>query len=210
MIRQVSDKLDNSKLFSYFILAARVLLAWTFKGYGYSKLAGSQFGLSEKELMTPIGELSNFRIAWYLFDLQPFNAFVGVSQLICGLLLLWNRTVLLGAILFIPIAVNILVMNITFMHKGMAEAFTWRLSYYLILDALIIWYYGHDVINAWKSIVSIKRVKFSYSIWAYLSLPLVAILLEFLSPRTFYHLICHPLDTIESVIQFIRNISQNK
>lgn len=124
MIKRIAEELDNSKLFSYFILAARVLLAWTFIGYGYSKLTGNQFALSEEELMTPIGELSNFRISWYLFDLQPFNAFVGVSQLICGILLLWNRTVILGALLFLPIAVNILVMDISFMSKGFAEAFT--------------------------------------------------------------------------------------
>jgi uncharacterized membrane protein YphA (DoxX/SURF4 family) len=207
MIRQISDKLDNSILFSYFILAARVLLALIFFTYGLSKLTGNQFGLSDEELLTPIGELSNFRVSWYLFDLQPFKAFVGVAQVMCGILLLWNRTVLLGAFLFIPIAANILVMDITFMHRGMAEAFAWRLSYYLLLDALIIWYYRDTVISAWKSIVSRKKLKFNYSVWVYLSLPLAAIILEFLSPRTLYHLMLNPLDTIESVIQLIRNIT---
>jgi len=59
MIGKISNRLNNSKHFSYFILAARVLLAWTFIRYGYSKLMGGQFGLSEEELITPIGELCN-------------------------------------------------------------------------------------------------------------------------------------------------------
>tara|TARA_R100001015_G_C4599464_1_gene154480 strand:+ start:182 stop:802 length:621 start_codon:yes stop_codon:yes gene_type:complete len=196
-------KLDNSKIYSYFILAARLLLAGIFISYGIGKLTSTQFGLSDEELITPIGELSNFRISWYLFDLQPFKAFVGVSQLICGLLLLWNRAVILGALLFLPIAANILVMDMSFMPRGFAEAFTWRLSYYLVLDGLILLHYRDRVSKAWNSLVTKSKMKFKFSIWIYLSLPIAAALMELLSPRFFYHLFRNPFGTVRSIIDLL-------
>jgi uncharacterized membrane protein YphA (DoxX/SURF4 family) len=102
-------KISKAKLWDYFILTARFLLAWTFLGYGYGKLTAGQFGISEAELATPLQDLSLFRVSWYLFDHEPFKSFIGVSQVLCGLLLLVNRTVLIGVFFFLPIAATILI-----------------------------------------------------------------------------------------------------
>lgn len=90
-------KLPKDKRWDYFILTARFLLAWTFLSYGYGKLTAGQFGISEAELATPLQDLSLFRVSWYLFDHEPFKTFIGISQVLCALLLLVNRTVLIGA-----------------------------------------------------------------------------------------------------------------
>jgi len=99
-------------------------------------------------------------------------------------------------------------MDITFMQKGMAEAFTWRLTYYLLLDVSIIWYYREGLLQAWHLLVAKRKFKFKYSFWAYLFLPVAAIILEFLSPRTFYNLILHPVETMENIIQLVRDLSK--
>ena len=103
-------KISKAQVWDYFILAARLLLAWTFLQYGFSKLTGEQFGLDEQMMATPIQKLSPFDVSWYLFAFEPFNSFVGVSQIICAILLLVNRTTILGAFLFLPIITTILIM----------------------------------------------------------------------------------------------------
>ena len=105
-------RVPKEKYRDYFVLAARFLIGWTFLRYGYGKMVDGQFGVSDAELATPLKDLSLFRVSWYLFDHQPFKAFVGVSQIICGGLLLLNRTALLGAFLFLPIVTTVLLIDI--------------------------------------------------------------------------------------------------
>ncbi|MEP5103144.1 MAG: hypothetical protein ABJQ84_00935 [Ekhidna sp.] len=190
-------QIAKPKYWDYFILAARFLIGWTFLRYGYSKLMAGQFGLSETELLTPIPELSPFRISWYLFDLQPFKNFIGISQIICGLLLIWNRTAILGAFMFLPIVATILIMDVTFMPTDMANTFTWRLSYYIALDILILWHYNDRMLIIWNAAWKGVTTRFKYPIWVYLTLPIVAIILEFISPRTLFKLLTNPVETIK-------------
>jgi len=190
-------QIPKAKYWDYFILAARFLIGWTFLRYGYSKLTDGQFGLTETELLTPITELSPFRISWYLFDLQPFKTFIGISQVLCGLLLIWNRTAILGAFMFLPIVATILIMDMTFMPTDMANAFTWRLTYYIALDSLILWHYRERMFIIWSAAWKGVSTKFKYPIWVYLTLPVVAIILELISPRTLFNLTTHPVRTLK-------------
>lgn len=167
--------MQKEKLYDYFILTARILLAWTFISYGYGKLNGEQFGLSAEQMGKPVKDLGLFKLSWFLFDQQPFKAFIGVSQILAGLLLLYNRTLLLGALLSLPILTNILIIDITYLKM---EGFYWRLSYYLLLDFLILWHYRVEIFKAFRLISSGISTKFKYPFWAYLLLPLMAMILE--------------------------------
>ncbi|MCP9769095.1 DoxX family membrane protein [Lacihabitans sp. LS3-19] len=188
----------KQKLWDYFILCARVLIAWTLLRYGWSKLTDGQFGISVKEMATPVKDLGLFKLSWYLFDQEPFKSFVGVSQIIAGLLLLYNRTLILGVLLSIPILVNILIIDITYIKM---TGFYWRLSYYLFLDFLILWHYKDRMILAFKNIFNGLTTKFKYPIWAYLILPFMAIGLEFLGvvPRLLSALIFNTTETLKGL-----------
>ncbi|MFM9945460.1 MAG: DoxX family membrane protein [Bacteroidia bacterium] len=185
---------QKQKLNDYFILCARVLLAWTFLSYGWGKLNGGQFGLSPEQLAIPLKDIGLFKLSWYLFDQEPFKSFVGISQIIAALLLLYNRTIILGAIMSIPILVNILIIDITYIKM---TGFYWRLSWYLCLDFLILWHYRDRMLLAFKTIFSGLSTKFKYPWWAYLMLPVMAIVLEFLIiiPKIGTGLIIHPTET---------------
>ncbi len=185
---------DKEKLWDYFILIARVLLAWTFLRYGYGKLMDNQFGVTESELNTALKELSPFRVSWYLFDMQPFKFIIGISQILCGILLLIHRTAILGAFMFIPIAFTILIMDITFMPSSMSITFAWRLSFYLILDFLILRHYKEKMKIIWDTVWNNVNTKYKFPIWTYFLLPIFAILLEILIalPKgllTYFHII---------------------
>jgi uncharacterized membrane protein YphA (DoxX/SURF4 family) len=196
-------KISKDKIWDYFILTARFLLAWTFLRYGFSKLTEGQFGINEVEMATQLKDLSLFKLSWYLFDHEPFKSFIGVSQIICGLLLLINRTTLIGAFLFLPIVATILVIDLTFMPISLAQGFAWRLSFYIILDFLILWHYKDRMKVIWKSIWENVNTKFKFPVWSYLLLPIFAITLEVVGviPKILTELILHPSETIDSLMK---------
>ena len=167
---------SKAQIWEYFILSARVLLAWTLFRYGWAKLTDNQFGVNEKILNTPLKDIDLFRLSWYLADHQPFKSFIGVSQISTAVLLLFNRTAIIGAFSSIPIWLNILVWDMTFM-EGFTRAFTIRLSYYLILTFLILYNERERILPAAASFMK-STLRFRYPMWAYLLLPLAAIGLE--------------------------------
>lgn len=172
------DKLSKEKFWDFFILVARVLLAATLIRYGWSKLTDGQFGVSDETLKLPLAKIDLFRLSWYLADHEPFKSFVGVSQMLIAILLFYNRTVILGALMSIPIWLNILMWDMTFM--GLYTPLTVRIPFYLLLTFLILWHYRDRVMNAIRLCLNGTFIKFKYPVWAYLLIPLLAICLELL------------------------------
>lgn len=177
-IHDLYRRLTESTYYPLFILSARILLAYVFIKYGTGKLRGTQFGITEAELETPIKDLSLFRVGWYLFDQQPFRYIVGVSQIIGGILLLINRTVLLGVLMFIPIAASILIIDLTIMPSHMAFAFFFRLSWYIVLALLIFFYHSKSADAVVTGFFNPDTVSYSYKWWIYLTIPFLLVVLE--------------------------------
>ncbi|MDR6545326.1 putative membrane protein YphA (DoxX/SURF4 family) [Chryseobacterium rhizosphaerae] len=184
-----------SKHWDYFILICRVLLAWQFLSFGYAKFFDDgQFGISGEELNKPIKDLSLFKVMWYLFDHNPFKIIIGICQTLCGALLLYNKTVIIGALLFLPIAFNILIMDITFMEPSMVNGFASRLSYYILLDLLILYHYKDRMLIVFKAITGNINNRFSHSYGMYLISPILAVLLSLLPlvPVVLFYLVVEP------------------
>lgn len=203
--------IPTEKYWDYFILAARFLLGWTFLRYGYSKLTGGQFGVSEEELLTPLQDLSLLQISWYLFNHQPFKAVIGVMQFICGTLLIVNRTAIIGAFMFLPLVATILVIDLTVMPSAFKIAFAWRLSFYLLLDFLILWHYRERMETVWTAVWQGVTTKFSYSLWMYALLPLAAVVLEIIGilPKVTVNVITNPsgiLNSIHDTVDMIQHL----
>ena len=194
------------RLWDYAVLAARVLLAGTFISYGWAKLAGGQFGLTAAQATLPVGQLGLFRLSWYLFGQEPFRSFVGIAQMVAGLLLLWNRTALLGALLLLPIAANVLVIDLTYIR--ILPALVWRLAYYHGLIFLIFWHYRDRLRVVWQALTQGLSTRFAYPWWAYALLPLAAMGLEIVGalPHTAYLLLTQPLETWRSTAALVRSV----
>ena len=193
--------MNKSKIFDYFIIIARVLLAIVFISYGFSKLNDGQFGLTDEMLQKPIKELSLMQIGWYIFDQQPFKFFIGISQIICGILLLINRTVLIGALIFLPIALTIVIIDLTIMPKEMANAFAIRIGFYIFLDFLIFYHYKTQTLTALKNLTSSIKPKYLHNYWTFLFVPIFAFILEFVSaiPKIIWGLITEPENMINGL-----------
>lgn len=170
-------QLSRQQIWDYFILIVRVLLAFILISYGWAKINGGQFGVTPETMKLPLKEIDLFRLSWYLADHEPFKSFVGISQILTAILLIFNRTAIFGAFMAIPIWANILIWDMTFM--GLYTPFTIRLPFYLLLTFLIIWH-NRDKILPFLQACLKSTSNFKYPVWAYLMVPLFALCLEFI------------------------------
>lgn len=88
-------------------LGTRVLLAVGFIPTGMVKLLGYRF-----VAMSPETRLGGFFET--LYQSGPYWHFIGFAQVLAGVLVLWSATATLGALLFLPIILNIFVITLSY------------------------------------------------------------------------------------------------
>jgi len=81
--------------------------------YGFAKLNGSQFTILASELDKPMGQVSGFWLTWYYFGYSPvYGNFLGLVQILGGVLLMFRKTTLLGSCILFPVVTNIILIDI--------------------------------------------------------------------------------------------------
>ncbi len=97
----------------YILLGIRILLAVVFIVYGLVKLWGIQ--LAKLHLTGDINGIDSITLVWYFFGYSPFYAkFIGVTELVAGILIAVPRTARLGTLLVLGLGVNITFMDYCF------------------------------------------------------------------------------------------------
>ena len=97
-------------------VAVRYTLAAAMLSYGMSKLLLEQMAAPTlQSLIEPVGQLSPMRLLWIFMGYSPaYSIFAGAVEVIGGLLLLFRRTTTLGALILMPVLVNVLLINLCF------------------------------------------------------------------------------------------------
>ena len=105
---------DNAYYWLHVLL--RYYLASNMLGYGFAKVFHLQMPYpSLYRLIQPYGDSSPMGLAWtYVGQSKAFSVFAGVSEVICGLLLLFRKTTLSGALLSLIVMGNVVVINFCF------------------------------------------------------------------------------------------------
>ncbi|MBP5983759.1 MAG: DoxX family membrane protein [Fluviicola sp.] len=185
--------LKRQQIIDFIILALRFYIAFFMIDYGYEKATGGQFGVDDQEILNkPLKDVDKFYIAWYLFSQSSFfDITVGISQIIGGLLIVFNRTVLLGAFALLPILFQILLMDIAFTTNIHGSALPIRLTIMILCDFAIIYYHKDKVISALKIMTSNSQIVFKYKWWAYIILVLLAVPIDL-----FFGLLSIPFKTL--------------
>lgn len=103
----------------YIELALRFYICLKIGIYAVGKMAGGQFydkgELPPNVAVKPLQEVGSFELAWTFFGYSyEYVLFIGISQLVGGLLLLWDKTKLLGVAILIPILLNIIIVDVFF------------------------------------------------------------------------------------------------
>lgn len=81
--------------------------------YGFAKINGSQFTVLDSELTKPLGQVSGFWLTWYYFGYSViYGTSIALLQIAAGILLIVPRTTLAGALMLLPIVVNIVLVDV--------------------------------------------------------------------------------------------------
>lgn len=110
-LEAIHKKIYHRRFFKLFTWATRILLFLAFLPSGLKKLVGERFTLLGIE--TPVGFFFEA-----LYQTGFYWNFLGLMQLVAGILLLIPRTSFFGALIYFPIITNILVIVISMDFKG--------------------------------------------------------------------------------------------
>ncbi len=111
----ITPKSDAATDQSVVLQLARWIAATLCILYGFAKLNGSQFTVLNSELTKPLGEVSGFWLTWYYFSYSAaYGTAIAVLQIFAGVLLVVPRTGLLGALVLLPVAINIVLIDVFF------------------------------------------------------------------------------------------------
>ncbi|PRZ15912.1 hypothetical protein CLV36_103138 [Laceyella sediminis] len=134
-----------------FPMTLRWFMAMIFLLYGGVKLIFGQFG------HIPLNEITQaaaqkgegFAITWAFFGYsRPYELFVGLGEVIPALLLLNPRTATLGAVMYFPVAFNVMLVNY-FYHIGVHDLST----VLVIMNLVLLWLDRRKLLMIfWKNI----------------------------------------------------------
>lgn len=149
--------------------------------YGWSKLTLSQFGVYDASILEqPIKDIDSFYVVWHLYGRSTFfNISTGILEIIGGILLIFNRTMLIGTLLVLSILAQILIIDIAFTTGVHGFALPIRIGGMILADLIILYYYKDKILIAWKNLTSGIATKFKYKWWIFLILPIVGFLMDF-------------------------------
>jgi hypothetical protein len=149
--------------------------------YGWSKMTGGQFGVYDPTILEkPLKEVDKFHLAWHLFSLdKSFDIIVGLFQILGAILIVINRTALVGALLLLPILGQIFIVDLAFTTEMFGPALPIRLAGMIVCDILILFYYKDRMILVWNNLTSGVTTKFKYKWWVFILLPLLGLLTDF-------------------------------
>ena len=121
-------------LLYWFLVFLRVVIVAAMLLYGFVKIFKLQFpSASLTHLLDPLGNFSPMGLAWtYLGFSKGFNVFIGVLEVLGGVLLIPRRTQTLGSFIVIGVMTQVAVMN--FCYDIPVKLF----SVHLVLMALVI------------------------------------------------------------------------
>ncbi|MFO0783124.1 MAG: DoxX family membrane protein [Phycisphaerales bacterium] len=102
-----------SVLFEVLRITVRYVLAINMVSYGLAKIFEGQFPAPEvTRLMQPYGESSPMGLLWtFMGASKPYTFIAGLAEFVGGVLLLFRRTTLLGALVVAGVMLNVVLLN---------------------------------------------------------------------------------------------------
>ena len=108
---KIHAKIYSIKVFKVLTWTTRILLFLAFLPSGLKKLLGERFTILSID--TPVGFFFEA-----LYRTGAYWNFLGLMQLVAGILLIIPRTSFFGAIIYLPIIINILIIVIAMNFTG--------------------------------------------------------------------------------------------
>lgn len=168
---------NNKQLFTIAALL-RFFLGFSLLTYGLTKIYQTQFiTLPFAAWQSPLEKLPGTRLAWAFLGRTPwFQILLGFLEFVPAMLLLFRRTAVLGAILLLPMTLNVFVIN----HALDLWSGTKALSaQFLAANVLILLFEWKKIRDIFLIIIN-KGTAFKYFRWE--ALIILATVIAFLYP----------------------------
>jgi hypothetical protein len=105
---QINDSINTS----FWVGAIRYGIAFDMTMFGFQKFFHLQFTTPMAMLDEPFSSLSSQWLTWsYFGHSYPYVCAIAISQIVTSILLLFNRTRLLGCISMVPVLLNIILID---------------------------------------------------------------------------------------------------
>ncbi len=110
------ERKEYNQLFLYLRILVRYYLALTMFLYGFSKIFCIQFSeLSNFDLIKTFGNQSPMGLLWNFMEYSnTYTKFSGSVEVLAGLLLLYRKTVVFGALILMGTILNVFMMNMSY------------------------------------------------------------------------------------------------
>ncbi|WP_299434639.1 hypothetical protein [uncultured Aquimarina sp.] len=107
---------NYDKLLLYTRTLVRYYLIATMFSYGFSKAFTLQFSeLRNIDLIKPFGNQSPMGLMWNFMEYSDtYTRFSGYAEIIAGILLIFRKTTLLGALMVVGVMFNVFMMNMSY------------------------------------------------------------------------------------------------
>jgi hypothetical protein len=121
----------------------RYLLGITMIPYGLTKILRTQFVTGPQVWNRPLEELTGINLTWAFLGHSPwFTVVLGLLEFIPALLLLFRRTSLLGAILMLPMTLNVLLINYAY---NLWDGTKYMAVFLFVLNCLVLVFERHRI-----------------------------------------------------------------
>ncbi|MBO6792699.1 MAG: hypothetical protein JJ895_02220 [Balneolaceae bacterium] len=145
----------EKKWLSYAEFIARLYACTMLSVYGLGKIMGGQFyqdgKIPESVALTPLAEVGSFDLAWTFFGYSfGYILFIGGSQVIGSLLLLFERTKILGAAILVPILMNIIIVD--YFYEISIGAMMSAISYFIAIN-FVLFYNRERIFEAFSKVL---------------------------------------------------------
>jgi hypothetical protein len=109
-------KYNTTTLFILLQKMALYYLAFHFCSYGFDKIVKQQFYLPEPNILyTNIGSLHKDILYWSTIGTSStYNVFLGIAEVLAGMMIIFRKTRLLGLVLAVGILINVVAVNFCF------------------------------------------------------------------------------------------------
>lgn len=146
------------KILPHLELAARIYAAMMLFVYGTGKLMGGQFyqgSIPEDVAILTLAEAGGFDLAWTFFGYSyGYILFIGGTQILGALLLLFHRTKIFGAAILVTVLMNIIVVD--FFFEISTGAMLSAISYFTAICFVLI-YNREPIIEALQKVLLEKK-----------------------------------------------------
>jgi uncharacterized membrane protein YphA (DoxX/SURF4 family) len=174
--------MSKELFYKYLILSFRWYIAYAMLRYGWSKMTDGQFHVYDPKILEmPMKDVDSFYLAWHLFSRSTFfNISVGFTQCLGAILILFDRTKLIGALVLLPVLFNIFIIDVSFTTGMGGYKLPIRLFGMILCDLAILYYHKDLAIAATKNLIAKTKSDAIEKWWVYILLFVMGFLMDFI------------------------------